>query len=286
MDTALQLRYEIDVEDVEYIRHGDKPLLARVYRPRGKWPFSAGRRNTRRRMVLLRTRPAGRSDSRGCREKRDRGGGAGFPHATRRTLPGVDCRHQFCDPLVQVAGRALQLRCAGGCHHGQFKRRTSGDAGRHAAARFPLRGAAKAAGCGAGHRCERVLRRALLAGDRPAGTLRVCAETEGRGPALTRPSSTRSETARITTATGRPGRRWQKAAPCARSSAAKKPPCRRCSTYKAPSTSRTRGRTWIVSSPPTARPAAASTSTSTRVKAKVSSCTNRIYRLLQTHLEK
>jgi len=32
-------RYEIDVEDVEYLRHGDKPLLARVFTPRGAGPF-------------------------------------------------------------------------------------------------------------------------------------------------------------------------------------------------------------------------------------------------------
>ena len=30
-----------DVEDVEYLRHGDKPLLARVFRPRGAGPFPA-----------------------------------------------------------------------------------------------------------------------------------------------------------------------------------------------------------------------------------------------------
>ena len=33
--------YEIDVEDVEYIRHGDKPLLARMFKPRGPGPFPA-----------------------------------------------------------------------------------------------------------------------------------------------------------------------------------------------------------------------------------------------------
>jgi len=33
MTTAVLSRYEIDVEDVEYIRHGNKPLLARVYKP-------------------------------------------------------------------------------------------------------------------------------------------------------------------------------------------------------------------------------------------------------------
>ena len=39
MNTTTATRYEIDVEDVEYLRHGDKPLLARVYKPRGKGPF-------------------------------------------------------------------------------------------------------------------------------------------------------------------------------------------------------------------------------------------------------
>ena len=32
---------EFAVEDVEYLRHGNKPLLARVFRPRGKGPFPA-----------------------------------------------------------------------------------------------------------------------------------------------------------------------------------------------------------------------------------------------------
>jgi acetyl esterase/lipase len=32
-------RYEIDVTDVEYLRHGGKPLLARLYQPRGEGPF-------------------------------------------------------------------------------------------------------------------------------------------------------------------------------------------------------------------------------------------------------
>src|SRR4029453_546215 len=39
MTTAVLARYEIDVEDVEYLRHGSKPLLARLYQPRGKGPF-------------------------------------------------------------------------------------------------------------------------------------------------------------------------------------------------------------------------------------------------------
>ena len=39
MTTAELTRYEIDVTDVEYIKHGNKSYLARVYKPRGKGPF-------------------------------------------------------------------------------------------------------------------------------------------------------------------------------------------------------------------------------------------------------
>ena len=31
--------YEIDVQDLEYLRHGDSPLLARMFKPRGDGPF-------------------------------------------------------------------------------------------------------------------------------------------------------------------------------------------------------------------------------------------------------
>ena len=31
--------YQIDVEDVEYVRHGNTPLLARLFKPRGDGPF-------------------------------------------------------------------------------------------------------------------------------------------------------------------------------------------------------------------------------------------------------
>jgi acetyl esterase/lipase len=33
--------YEIDVHDVEYLRHGERGFLARIYKPRGKGPFPA-----------------------------------------------------------------------------------------------------------------------------------------------------------------------------------------------------------------------------------------------------
>lgn len=32
---------DYDVSDIEYLRHGDKPLLARVFKPRGQGPFPA-----------------------------------------------------------------------------------------------------------------------------------------------------------------------------------------------------------------------------------------------------
>ena len=31
--------HEFDVQDIEYLRHGDKPLLARLFKPRGTGPF-------------------------------------------------------------------------------------------------------------------------------------------------------------------------------------------------------------------------------------------------------
>jgi acetyl esterase/lipase len=39
MATNTQTTYEVDVTDVEYLRHGDQPLLARLFRPRGSGPF-------------------------------------------------------------------------------------------------------------------------------------------------------------------------------------------------------------------------------------------------------
>jgi acetyl esterase/lipase len=39
MTTDVLSSYEIDVEDIEYLRHGDQALLARIYKPRGTGPF-------------------------------------------------------------------------------------------------------------------------------------------------------------------------------------------------------------------------------------------------------
>ena len=39
MAISTQTTYDIDIADVEYLRHGDKPLLARLFKPRGSGPF-------------------------------------------------------------------------------------------------------------------------------------------------------------------------------------------------------------------------------------------------------
>ena len=39
MKAEALVNYDFDVEDVEYLRHADKPLLARLFKPRGTGPF-------------------------------------------------------------------------------------------------------------------------------------------------------------------------------------------------------------------------------------------------------
>jgi acetyl esterase len=40
-EVAVPARFEIEAHDIEYLRHGDTPLLARLYRPKGEGPFPA-----------------------------------------------------------------------------------------------------------------------------------------------------------------------------------------------------------------------------------------------------
>lgn len=39
MAISTRQTYDIDIEDVEYLRHGDHPLLARLHKPQGSGPF-------------------------------------------------------------------------------------------------------------------------------------------------------------------------------------------------------------------------------------------------------
>ena len=41
MDSTEPRNFEVVTEDIEYLRHGGKPLLARLYRPKGAGPASA-----------------------------------------------------------------------------------------------------------------------------------------------------------------------------------------------------------------------------------------------------
>jgi acetyl esterase len=40
-EVAIPARFEIETRDIEFLRHGDAPLLARLYRPKGEGPFPA-----------------------------------------------------------------------------------------------------------------------------------------------------------------------------------------------------------------------------------------------------
>ena len=39
MTSSTRTTYEVQIEDVEYLRHGDKPFLARLFKPHGSGPF-------------------------------------------------------------------------------------------------------------------------------------------------------------------------------------------------------------------------------------------------------
>ena len=39
MTTGIQTTYEVQIEDVEFLRHGDRPFLARLFKPQGSGPF-------------------------------------------------------------------------------------------------------------------------------------------------------------------------------------------------------------------------------------------------------
>jgi acetyl esterase/lipase len=40
-EVAIPARFAVEVSDIEFLRHGDTPLLARLYRPKGQGPFPA-----------------------------------------------------------------------------------------------------------------------------------------------------------------------------------------------------------------------------------------------------
>ena len=50
MTSSTRTTYEVKIEDVEYLRHGDKPFLARLFRPQGERTFPGNGRTARRRV--------------------------------------------------------------------------------------------------------------------------------------------------------------------------------------------------------------------------------------------
>src|SRR5580698_7405216 len=40
-EVAIAARFEVEQRDIEFLRHGDVPLLARLYPPKGQGPFPA-----------------------------------------------------------------------------------------------------------------------------------------------------------------------------------------------------------------------------------------------------
>jgi hypothetical protein len=106
MTTAiLETKQDFDVEDVEYLRHGDKPLLARVHKPRGEGPFPA----------LVECHGGAWCFRTGKRKTAPRAGLVGivsialdFRSATRRRIRRR-CRHQLCG-WAKLNARALKTR--------------------------------------------------------------------------------------------------------------------------------------------------------------------------------
>ena len=100
--------YEIDVQDVEYLRHGDRPLLARLFTPRGDGPFpmivdlhgGAWCRGDRTNDAIM-NEPLARSGVVVA--------ALDFRHAARRVLPRLAGGHQLRHPLAQ---EPRDRRCA------------------------------------------------------------------------------------------------------------------------------------------------------------------------------
>ena len=50
MTSSIRTTYDVQIEDVEYLRQGDKPFLARLFRPQGTGPLPGNGRAARRRL--------------------------------------------------------------------------------------------------------------------------------------------------------------------------------------------------------------------------------------------
>src|SRR2546428_6211332 len=166
----------------------------RVGPPRGQAPVGPPLQAGGLGAVPVRRRATGRRGGRGrplerrrhqraAREERRGGGGPGFPHAARGTLPRVARRYQLRDPLAQDAGHGPGQPPGSGRRPRDLERCPPGHAGRDETARSPVRGG-PAPGGSAGRRCQRAVRRPVLARHRSARALPLRQEAQGERPAV------------------------------------------------------------------------------------------------------
>ena len=97
--------YDVDIADVEYLSHGDTPLLARLFKPRGSGPFPI--------MIELH----GGAWVRGTRLNGDTANEAlakngvivaALDFRTEETISGLSGRHPLWDSLVQDPDRSVE----------------------------------------------------------------------------------------------------------------------------------------------------------------------------------
>ena len=140
--------HEFDVEDLAYLRRGDKPLLARVFRPRGEGLVPGAGRMPRRRLVSERPHHRAPAPS-GHGNAWHRVGHARFPLRQRGPLSGLRARHQLCGTLDEAQCARAQDPGRPSGPVGPVERSASRHSRCHAAARSALRGDPLPAGSGA-----------------------------------------------------------------------------------------------------------------------------------------
>ena len=129
--------HEFDVQDIEYLRHGDKPLLAKVYKPRGEGPFPA--------LVDLHGGAWCMADRNTDKVRHEFLAGHGvvvvsldWRTAKEGAYPKALAGHQLRDPLGQAARQGAQDPARSRRHLRPVERRPSRHARRDAAERSAL----------------------------------------------------------------------------------------------------------------------------------------------------
>ena len=123
-----------DTKDIEYLRHGDKPLLARVFKPRGAGPFPA--------LVEVHGGAWCMSDRKTEHLRHEFMASHGivsialdFRSGNEAPYPASVQDINYAVRWAKAHARDLKTRPELVAHVGTVERRPSRDAGRHAAAR-------------------------------------------------------------------------------------------------------------------------------------------------------